>query len=165
MIPAFRFFKDKETLEEYESTYKKIKNRTLPYKEFIKDKYSICHLAHDLKNILLGKWYLYYYNKKVVEMEINFQSNLNVEVKENGRLIYIGELVNNTLQVMATLESLIDSKMITLVFKNRIKQNFLITNILVEDNSFNNCVVGFLIRKKQERAVVSELLQEFSPNK
>ncbi len=119
-ISAFRFFNDSTTLDDYESYFFKIKKYSIPYKEFIDNKKSICkHIESKMDKKFIGNWNLYLPGSKKFwhDKLVIYQDN-SVELYSEGVLTDKGEIIHKTNQSLIILEDIHLHNIITILFDN-----------------------------------------------
>ena len=152
-ITTFQLYLYKNTIDDYHAFFRKIVNRSISYKEFVKDKYIICNKKNPLLKILSGEWYNYAYGSK------RFWED-KVKIFEDGRVEYhhklypmeIGTLINKDSQSIILLDDPITKNLFAIIFDHQayqIQKAFFTKNIAKQlETNLDIFTIGILSRKK-----------------
>ncbi len=119
-VPAFRFFKDSTTLDDYESYFYRIKKHAKSFIEFNKNRRLFCKdIEEKAHQKFIGIWHLYTKGeKKFWHDRLEIYENGEVFLYSEGALTDKGRIIHKSKQSLIILEDLVNSNLMTLQFSN-----------------------------------------------
>jgi len=164
-IPAFRFFNDSTTLDDYESYFYKICKYSLSLDEYRKDKSNLCKISlSPLAKKFIGVWNLYILgSKKFWHDKLKIYEDNTVELYSEGVITDTGYIIHKTRQSLIILEDKITQSLLTMQFDNNgynIEKGFLVNVIgkqyMTDKDIFS---VGLCVKDEISLKEAREILQ------
>jgi len=151
-VPAFRFFSDSTTLDDYESHFYKIKKYAVSFEKFEKNKSLFCAEGKNKQlEKFVGTWHLYFQgSKQFWYNQLKIYGDAQVELLNELRVIAKGRLFVKQKQSAIILEDIMSSNLTTMQFDNggyNMKKGFLVNMIGKQYMSENDIfTVGVCIK-------------------
>lgn len=150
--PMFDIFKDGQTVEKYQTMYRKIVMRSVSYEEFMENKTKICMKTNPFLKKLSGQWYHYIYgSKQFWEDKIHIFENGKVEYYSEEIRIEVGEILTKEYESIMLLDDPVTKRAVTIVFNNQpynIQKAFFTKAIAKQlDTNLDMFSIGILSRK------------------
>ncbi len=120
---AHKFYLSELSHQEHENFYKKIKNFSIEYKEFIQNpKLVEFEEVDQITQKLLGTWYLYLYgtNNKFWNFEIVFKKDKTVETYLDGILQNSGTIIHKNIQSVIISDNIYTQRTTVATFDNNL---------------------------------------------
>jgi hypothetical protein len=151
-ITYFQLYKHKNTIDEYHGYFRKIRKRSISYKDFMQDKNKICQEKNLILETLSGEWYHYLYGtKKFWEDKIIIYEDSRVEYFCEGNKTEKGRIINKEYQSIILLDDTITKRLFSIIFDHQpyqIQKAFFTKNIAKQlKKELDIFVIGILSRK------------------
>jgi len=118
----FIFSKEKYIVEQYKTTYKKIRHYSTKYKAPL-NMQDYCKTYINSVTKLVGDWYLYIYgSKQLWEFNVKIYNNNSVEFFYNGKISDRGIIINNQYQSIIAVEDVNSKITTTYIFDNNLQE-------------------------------------------
>lgn len=161
--PSFNLFQDKSTIDEHETMYRKILNRSLSYEKFIKDRRQLCVIESPIVKNLVGDWYFYIYgSRKLWKNRVVILSDGSVNCYLDDIKVWRGTIISREYQSVILLEDEITKRVFTIVFDHqphKIQDAFSVKTIGKQYKSdLDILTIGLFSRRYIESSKVYEIL-------
>jgi hypothetical protein len=173
--PVFNIYQEKPTIEDHETMYRKIYNRSTPYEEFNQKGNQRClPLSNSILESVVGEWHHYVYGSKT-ERDGNVKLwDDTVIIYEDGTVDYYSEttktekgvIINKEYQSVILLDNIVTKRLFTIVFDHfphKIQKAFTVKTIAKQYQGDSDMfAIGIFSRKPIKRTQVQEILGDIN---
>ncbi len=162
---VFNIYNNKTTIDEHQTMYRKIVNRSVEYNR--EDNHKVCYSSHPVLQALIGEWYHYLYDPKIfLENRVIIYDDGTIEYFCQGVQTDFGNIEHKKQQSIITLEDIKNERLFTITFDNhphKLQKAFLVKSTSKQYKKESDIfAIGIFSKDKIEESKAKEILGDIN---